>query len=458
MFRTGPLISDRMFLGSWPLLVAGFGILLVLMVASGVVTWNKAANLYANLSVVNREYRLNWNSLNEVRSGIHVSSVLVRDYLLDPSQSRAREIRDELLRLRKQTEPHLSRMENAAGAQNQPAVRRLRSEIQSYWESLDPVFDWSPQDKQAAAYGFLRQHIMPRRESVLSLADEVQTFMDTTFHEERQAVRNSEGEFRVFLERTVGATVALGFLVAALSILRVRKLEVRAHGQQLRTEVAEDEMRRLSHQVVQAQEEERRSISRELHDEVGQMLTGLRMDLRALQKVHRANPAGFDARIDQTRALLEQTLQSVRDIAMGLRPSMLDDLGLRAALEWQARDFERRHEIAVTLEIEADIDSLPERHRTNLYRIVQEALTNCARHARAHQVRIRFGQTGVGMLTVTIEDDGIGMEHNTGKGLGLIGIKERVRKLGGDFRVESLPGQGTRIALELPEGEAVTHG
>jgi signal transduction histidine kinase len=319
------------------------------------------------------------------------------------------------------------------------------------------VFDWSPQEKQAAAYGFLRQHIMPRREAVLSLADEVQAIMDSTFRAEREAVQHNEEEFRQFLVRTVAATVALGIVVAALSIWRVRMLERRAHAQQLRTERAEDEMRRLSHQVVQTQEEERRSISRELHDEVGQMLTGLRMDLRALQKVHRSDPGSFDARIDQTRVLLEQTLQSVRDIAMGLRPSMLDDLGLRAALEWQARDFERRHEIAVTLQIDADIDELPERHRTNLYRIVQEALTNCARHARARQVNIRFWQDASGLLRVAIEDDGVGLKDRTGAGLGLIGIKERVRELGGKFQVVSMPERGTRVAVELPR-EGVAHG
>ena len=428
------------------------------MIGSAVATWQKAERLYGNVSVVNRDYRLNWRSLDEIRSGIHISSVLVRDYLLDPSQSRAQEIRDELLNLRNETEPHLLQMEKSAVVgQNQAAVRKLRTGIQSYWESMHPVFDWSPQDKQAAAYGFLRQRIMPRREAVLSLADELQSVMDSTFRQERAAVRENEEQFRDFLLRTVVATVTLGMMVAALSILRVRRLELRARQHQLQTERAEDEMRRLSHQVVQAQEEERRSISRELHDEVGQMLTGLRMDLRALQKAHRGEPNSFDARIEQTRVLLEQTLQSVRDIAMGLRPSMLDDLGLRAALEWQARDFERRQEIAVTLQIEADIDALPERHRTNLYRIVQEALTNCARHARAKRVSIRCWQDARGVLRVTVEDDGVGLKEGAGAGLGLIGIKERVRELGGEFRVEALPDRGTRIAVELPE-EAVAHG
>ena len=187
------------------------------------------------------------------------------------------------------------------------------------------------------------------------------------------------------------------------------------------------------------------------------MLTGLRMDLRALQKTHLTDPAAFDQRIEQTRVLLEQTLQSIRDIAMGLRPSMLDDLGLHAALEWQARDFERRHEIAVALEISRDLDSLPEAHRVHLYRIVQEALTNCARHASAKHVAIRIQRGDKGTLKVTVEDDGVGLKEVTNTGLGLIGIKERVRELNGQIRVESLPGRGARLSVEVPE-EVVVHG
>ncbi|HBY62545.1 MAG TPA: histidine kinase, partial [Solibacterales bacterium] len=198
-------------------------------------------------------------------------------------------------------------------------------------------------------------------------------------------------------------------------------------------------------------------ISRELHDEVGQMLTGLRMDLRALQKAQRADPARFDERIEETRVVLEQTLQAVRDIAMGLRPSMLDDLGLEAALEWQVRDFERRHEIAVTLQVETTLDELPDRYRTNLYRIVQEALTNCARHAKARSATIRIHRDEDGALRLRIEDDGIGITGKPTAGLGLIGIQERVRELGGAVRVESLRGKGTALDVAL-DAEVAQHG
>src|SRR3954466_16214740 len=135
---------------------------------------------------------------------------------------------------------------------------------------------------------------MTRRDAVLTLAGDVQHLMDTTFQRERHEIRANEQSFRVFLIRTIGATLGLGLLVAFLSVVRVTVLERRSEQQRLRTEGAEHELRRLSHQLVHRQEEERRSISRELHDEVGQMLTGLRMELRTLQKVHRSAPEQFD--------------------------------------------------------------------------------------------------------------------------------------------------------------------
>ncbi len=434
---------------TWPLLVLAFGILLALTLLSGVATLNKATELHHSLSAVNQDYRRDLTGLDEIRSGIHVSSVLVRDYLLDPSQARAKEIREELLTLRGKAEQNLEKIERPFGAENHDKLLELRTEINAYWESLDPVFDWSPEDKQAFAYGFLRRSIMPRRDAVLSLADQVQKFTDTAFDQQRAKIRQNEKVFRSFGLRTILATVGLGVLVALISVVRVSVLERRAELARLRTERAENEMRRLSHQLVHTQEEERRSISRELHDEVGQMLTGLRMDLRTLQKVHRTAPEDFDARLEQTRVLLEQTLQSVRDIAMGLRPSMLDDLGLEAALQWQIRQFERRHEIPVTLNVNTTLDNLPDRHRTTLYRVVQEALTNCARHSHAKSISVDLAERGAKLL-LSIRDDGSGITDRSNPGLGLIGIQERVRELGGACEVNSQLGKGTTIHIELP--------
>src|SRR5690606_29165201 len=133
--------------------------------------------------------------------------------LLDPSHSRTREIRQELLQLRRETELHQTALERDTGEANRANLRELRTEINAYWESMDPVFDWTPEQKQASAYAFLRQRIMPRREAVLALAEEVQHFTDSTFQQQNEATAQREEEFRRFLRITIGASVALGLLV-----------------------------------------------------------------------------------------------------------------------------------------------------------------------------------------------------------------------------------------------------
>ena len=128
-------------------------------------------------------------------------------------------------------------------------------------------------------------------------------------------------------------------LSAGISFTHITRLERRSEQERRRIELAEHELRLLSQKLVQAQEEERRSISRELHDEIGQMLTGLRLELRNLEELHLASSPDFAAHLAETKELAEKVMRAVRDLAMGLRPSMLDDLGLAPALQWQAREY-----------------------------------------------------------------------------------------------------------------------
>jgi signal transduction histidine kinase len=130
---------------------------------------------------------------------------------------------------------------------------------------------------------------------------------------------------------------------------------------------------------------------------------------------------------------------------------MLDDLGLDAALGWQVREFGRHHDIPVTLNIDADLSNLPDQHRTNLYRIVQEALTNCARHSQAQSVTITIACKN-GELRLVVADDGVGLNRpaSPSGGLGLIGIQERARELHGTVRIDSTPGHGTSLTVSLP--------
>lgn len=208
--------------------------------------------------------------------------------------------------------------------------------------------------------------------------------------------------------------------------------------------------RQLLKQLMSAQEDERRRIARDLHDEIGQSLTSLLFGLRSLAE---SDAASARERIEDLRSIVVATLDQVRCLARGLRPSVLDDLGLTAALERQAADFSDVHGIPVKIECRGDLARrLPGEVETALYRIAQEALTNSARHAQAHHVHMTLDQQPH-EVRLTVADDGRGFankDSRIGRGLGLSGMRERAALLKGMVRIDSKPGDGTRITVQIP--------
>ncbi len=434
-----------------PALAVAFGALLALITLSGLAMLRTTRQIYAEISSLYDNYQRSAQSLNELRTEVHFSGVLVRDYLLDPSHLTAGLYRDQLLELRGSMSRELADLRGIIGAEDAPKLDRLREELDKYWDSLDPLFDWTPREKLAFSSLFLRHQVLPRRNAVLALARELRQLNQANLERQRRQIDNKHSELPVYLGRLLAATLVLGAAVSGLSIRRIHRLEKRTEQEWRRAEQAEQELRRLSQQLVQTQEAERKSISRELHDEVGQMLTGLRMELRRLEDLREAPAAEFRAGLEEARKLSEEALRTVRDLAMGLRPSMLDDLGLAPAVEWQAREFSRRFGVPVSVELDGRLEGLPEPHRTCVYRVVQEALTNCARHARANEIRVTIhGRQDA--LIMTIQDDGAGFDPAavSGRGLGLLGIQERVRELGGRLSILSQPGRGTLLSAEVP--------
>jgi signal transduction histidine kinase len=206
----------------------------------------------------------------------------------------------------------------------------------------------------------------------------------------------------------------------------------------------------LSAEHVREQEEERKSLSRELHDEIGQTVTALGIEIGNIERLSGQSGSEFLERVAEAKQLNQGVLRSVRDMAMGLRPSMLDDSGLVPALRWQAREFSKRVGIPVDLQIDGSLESLPDDLRTCIYRIVQETLTNCARHAQAHNIRIALHGRSDG-VTVAVQDDGIGFDPLAkAAGLGIIGIEERAREFGGALRISSENQRGTLLLVEIP--------
>ena len=220
----------------------------------------------------------------------------------------------------------------------------------------------------------------------------------------------------------------------------------------------QEQLRQLSRQILVAQEEERREISRELHDVIAQTLTGINVRLAALTREAATNTKGLDRNIARTQRLVEKSVDIVHQFARELRPAVLDDLGLIPALHSFVKNFSKRTRILVHLKAFAEVEQLDITKRTVLFRVAQEALTNVARHAHASRVEVSIQKLPDGVC-MKIKDDGKSFEvdrvlHGKGsKRLGLLGMRERLEMVGGHFEVESAPGKGTTVIAQLPNGK-----
>ena len=205
----------------------------------------------------------------------------------------------------------------------------------------------------------------------------------------------------------------------------------------------------LSARLLDAQEQERLSISRELHDEVGQSLGALLVDMGRLSAILPSDDSVVQDQIRKIRLVAESSVSAVRNIALLLRPSMLDDLGLVAAIEWQAREVSRRSDVEVEVQAEDISSDLREDLKTCIYRITQEALNNVARHSGARHASVTI-HVDERQIEVGIRDDGNGFDPRHSRGLGILGMEERARLLHGSLQVASEPGKGTEITAQLP--------
>jgi signal transduction histidine kinase len=288
----------------------------------------------------------------------------------------------------------------------------------------------------------LRDEVFPRRVAMLGIADQIGSINESQLQGGRLRVDTLFAGFVRRMTITIVLTSGLGLLLAAFSIHKILGLEQA-------TAESGAALHQLSARLVAAQEDERRAISRELHDEVGQTLTGVRVELANLSQLIRAGSTESAAAADEIKRQIESAIGVVRNMALLLRPSMLDDLGLVPALQWQAREVARRSGIWINVDAASVSEELPEEHKTCVFRIVQEALHNCMQHAAARNVKITVAQEP-SALRLAIEDDGKGFNARQEKGMGLLGIEERVTHLGGRFAVESAPAHGTILRVLLP--------
>lgn len=431
----------------WLVLWLGFGGLLISIVAAGVGTLLSLDRVRQDETSIRRTFLARMGVLDQIRSHIYLSGTYVRDFLLSPDPSGAAAQSARLATLEKESFAALDSYSRTVEADGRQPFEALKSEIEAYWNVLDKIMEWTPEERSQFRDSFFYDEMIPRRNAMLTVADRIAVANERSLaHAEEEMNAASDGLRRTLMV-TFGVTLTGGILLAVLTVGYTLRLERELQRRFDENSHARADLQELSAKLLRAQENERRTLARELHDEIGQSLSAILMDAESAECASDAVEA--HEHLTALRSLAEKTVNQVRDLALLLRPSMLDDFGLVPALNWHAREATKRTGLNVVVAADDEADDLPEEHTTCIYRLVQEAINNSARHASARTIEVEVRRVQ-DRVSLSVRDDGTGFDTRFVRGLGLLGMEERVRRLGGRIEIDSKLGLGTVIRAELP--------
>ena len=419
------------------ILMAGFGAMAIVFLIATIDAVRLLGAMRAENKILRDQALARTNHLASIRSSILLTHAYLGDYFLDSDR--------EKYYLTKVQETHTQMRSDLAEYHSstiaeEALVARLSDMLEQDWQNISRTMLSSRNGKLEAD---------APKVSVIEITAQLEN-IDTKQEAATEAQIQDQFEHLGGRLRTVLSLALTAALVLAIGclvyIFRIERQNRRRYDEILK---GRKELEQLSARLVDAQESERRAISRELHDQVGQTLNALLVDAANLAKRIQPGDAISSRYLDNIRTFADSSVNSIRDIALLLRPSMLDDLGLIPALEWQAREVSRRTGIKVDVTAENVPDSLPDGIRTCVYRIAQEALHNVSRHSGAKTAVITVREDG-GSLFLSVADDGSGFDPVRTRGLGMLGMEERVRQLGGRFEIQSAPGKGATLLVTLP--------
>lgn len=436
-------------------LYLGFGLTFGVWLLTGYQFSQRMGELERRSDAINARYMRGQDLLSVVRAQILLGSVFARDALLDPNVESVNNYRRQLQGAYRSADEALQQFLPVVDSPaKREQLKRLQDGIDGFRDTLLQVLSIERPSRLSEALVLLRTQVMPKREDAIRLAGDIQALNRSEFVQLQAETAQTHRLTQRQIWLRLGFALIASLAIAGFAAIYAGRLEDRLRRQSERDEQNARELQRLSAQLIRAQEEERRTIARELHDEVGQVLTALKVELALAQRNTEAGHGGAHA-LDTVRSMTDGAIHTVRDLSRLLHPALLDDLGLPAAVDAYLRGFGRRHGITVELLQDGMDERLPPEVEASIYRICQEGLTNVARHAQANLVRVYLQRLSETVL-MTIEDDGVGFEVAELKpagdsgGLGLIGIRERVANLSGALRIESAPGKGTRLTVECP--------
>jgi signal transduction histidine kinase len=436
-------------------LLLGLCLTLCLWLFSGYYFSRRISELQQQSTRVTARYVRAQARMSAVRSQVLLASVYVRDALLDPDPESIVDYRMKLDAAFAIIDRSLAEYEpviNASGESTR--VQQMRRQIGEFQAAILDVLQSDSTRWQSHALTILRDRIMPKREQAVEVSEDVQSINRSAYIDQQSATTKY---YRVAQQRIwtqFGLAIAASFFIGLFAIRHVAGMERQLRQQQQRDARTSADLQRLSAQLISAQEEERRTIARELHDEIGQALTAIKVELALAERaIGVSEPPG--QALHTVRNLTEGALHTVRDLSRLLHPAVLDDIGLAAALHAYVRDFRKRYDMEVEFDEQVMECRLPADAEAAAYRIVQEALTNVARHAAARSCRVTLRRRD-DEIEIAVEDDGTGFDPEAQResishaGLGLLGMRERAVRLGGRCIVDSAPGRGTRVVVSLP--------
>jgi len=432
-------------------LSVGFGGLILFILAAAIGTLVLMERVRTDDTRIRQAFLGRLRALEQIRSEIYLSGTDMRDFLLSPGAAKGQKSveasRNDILAIQAQTQAALETYARSLDAQEQDAFQALRSEIDEWFQVFQTAFHWTPQERERLRAAFFDEQVVPRRITMLQIADRIAEINELGLNRAEERLAASAESLRLSLYVTFGIALLGGVILAIAATALTLRLEREVERRLKETVEARADLQALSARLVRAHEDERRTLARELHDEVGQSLSAIMMEAGSAAAATDAN--GVLDRVSSIRSMAEETLNVVRDLALLLRPSMLDDFGLVPALNWHAREMGKRTGLNVGVEADEISDDLPDEHKTCIYRVVQEALNNAARHANARNLRVDVKNEG-DRVSFSVRDDGSGFDKRFVRGLGLLGMEERVRRLGGELRIDSEMGRGTLISAVLP--------
>jgi len=380
---------------------------------------------------------------------MRIACKAVQQFVAQTAADRDAEARRLLDRLTLEIDADFDRYPSVRDSEESALLNGMRRVFSQQRTLYVTILAARPEERRRQAESMLAERLMPVQKQILDWSGKLQVWNGERLQHADGALVTQFATLQGSLSRVLAIAFGSGLLLVMGSMAYIVRLDRQTRARYVELARSQQALQQLSARLVDAQEAERRAISRELHDEVGQSLGALLVDIGRLSTTLSRDHPETRTELDNLKSVAERTFQTVRNMALLLRPSMLDDLGLAAALEWQGREVSRRSEIEVSVESESVPEDLPDEYKICLYRIVQEALNNAVRHSGARNAKVAVERLAESIV-VRVTDDGRGFDPVRLRGMGILGMEERVKRLGGTLRVESEPGRGATLTAELP--------